>query len=555
MAQFKYTLPSGAQFQLDAPNGTTQAQADAIFYGQVAAGTFVGYKVGDTLTHPQEALTNFGLSRLERGTAGVDEKTLVAITAGLPVVTALPTTVSTAPLENPIDQASYILVTSNPATGLVDQGPGSIGSLDRPQVQSLMATSVVQGVNVLSMLGVGKYGFNGPQLIRAGYIKAQLEAECAVDPITQANPPDFIQFMNSPTPWTGKDGVISVNDILNNEALQNRIQELLMNQSYDTLVDTGIIQPPKAEITQPVAQVGQVYDPTGVMVATPAIALLTSAPSASVATASTAIGAASPAVTALGPTASAIMEAGQASLSTGAINVAAGAQLSGLAAGATTGSAFEAATAIAASVAGDIGALITTASKFGPALTTAWAGSTDLLTKIKTTDFEALAKTGITNVGNAAKDALTNLAGSAQAQLKAAIAGPAGAAMALLGKASQFATSLGSQLTGLVSRVEKAAAFTNTVDRKTVDAAVTRVIGSAKVSSPTYEIPSLESLGIAADIDKAKSVLAEAGASVQSLSNQATALVGEAKSAVAQAQTTANGLASQAKGFGKNLFG
>ena len=32
MAIFKYTLPSGAAFTMDAPEVTTQAQADRIFY-------------------------------------------------------------------------------------------------------------------------------------------------------------------------------------------------------------------------------------------------------------------------------------------------------------------------------------------------------------------------------------------------------------------------------------------------------------------------------------------------------------------------------------------
>jgi hypothetical protein len=148
-----------------------------------------------------------------------------------------------------------------------------------------------------------------------------------------------------------------------------------------------------------------------------------------------------------------------------------------------------------------------------------------------------LAKDGITKIGGAASGALKNLAGGAEAQLKTALAGPTGAAMAALGKASQMATSTGEQMAGLVSRVEKAPAFLNTVDRKTVDAAVTRVIGSPKISSPTYEIPSVASLGTAADIDQAKSILAQSGAKAQELGNQAVAVVG------------------QAPGAGRNLFG
>ena len=62
MAIFKYTLPSGSQYQVNAPTGTSQLEADKIFYEQVAAGTFVGYKKGDRLTHPQETFNNFGIS-------------------------------------------------------------------------------------------------------------------------------------------------------------------------------------------------------------------------------------------------------------------------------------------------------------------------------------------------------------------------------------------------------------------------------------------------------------------------------------------------------------
>jgi hypothetical protein len=107
---------------------------------------------------------------------------------------------------------------------------------------------------------------------------------------------------------------------------------------------------------------------------------------------------------------------------------------------------------------------------------------------------------------------------------------------------------MGEQMSGLVSRVEKAPAFLNTVDRKTVDAAVTRVIGSPKIASPTYEIPSVASLGTAADIDQAKSILAQAGASAQELGNKAVAVVG-------QAQGAATNLTAQAQGIGRNFFG
>ena len=71
MAQFKYTLPSGAEFELQAPTGTTQAQADYAFYSQVAAGALVGFVPGQSVSGSTSTLAKFTLSRLNRGTAGV----------------------------------------------------------------------------------------------------------------------------------------------------------------------------------------------------------------------------------------------------------------------------------------------------------------------------------------------------------------------------------------------------------------------------------------------------------------------------------------------------
>ena len=193
MATFKYILPSGATFTMNAPAGTTQAAADQIFYSQVAAGTFVGYKPGDTLTHPAEVLTNFGLSRLQRGTAGVNDQALLAITAGLPVIVPLPTNLATTPIQNPINQTDYIQVTSNADTGTFTQGPTSIGVLSSTQIQAIMAqvsNTVGQAATLMSQAsGVGKYGFNAQQLERAGYIKpGYAERYCRIDPTTQENP-------------------------------------------------------------------------------------------------------------------------------------------------------------------------------------------------------------------------------------------------------------------------------------------------------------------------------------------------------------------------------
>jgi hypothetical protein len=277
MAIFKYTLPSGSTFQLNAPTGTTQDQADLIFYEQVAAGTFVGYNVGDTLTHPTQALQNFGITRLERGTAGVDDQTLLAITAGLPTVATLPTLTSV-PLQNTVTQADYIQVNSNPEVGLISQGPSAVGGLSSVETQAIMAqltATVGQPYNVITQeKGVGKYGFNAQQLERAGYIKpGYAQRYCPINLSTQANPDNFVEFMNSPTPWSGFNNVTSLDNILSSEALQNQIQETLMKQSYDAFVLTGVIIPPSPP--PPAPTIGQVYSSNGVMLSASTSTLLT----------------------------------------------------------------------------------------------------------------------------------------------------------------------------------------------------------------------------------------------------------------------------------------
>jgi len=287
MSIFNYTLPSGATFQLNAPAGTTQAQADVIFYSQVASGTFVGYKTGDKLTHPKEALNNFGITRLQRGTAGVDDKTLLAIIAGLPVVAPLPN-LSTVPVANAINSANYLQVASVPTpanpsvtpAGNFSQGSTGVGQLSAAQTQAVMAqiaSTVGQAYNVITQAkGVGKYGFNSQQLEKAGYIKPGYSQQyCPINPATFANPNNFVSFMESPTPWTGLNAVTSVSDILNNLPIQNQIQESLMIQSYNTYVSLGIIVPSIPTVTTPSISTGQVYSNTGSLVSASVLSLLT----------------------------------------------------------------------------------------------------------------------------------------------------------------------------------------------------------------------------------------------------------------------------------------
>jgi hypothetical protein len=67
---------------------------------------------------------------------------------------------------------------------------------------------------------------------------------------------------------------------------------------------------------------------------------------------------------------------------------------------------------------------------------------------------------------------------------------------------------------GLISSVQQAAGFTNTVNRASVDVAMTKIFGSSKIPTPGYG--GATSAGAALDISQAQSILADQGSSLLS---------------------------------------
>lgn len=533
---------------MTAPDGTTQLEADKIFYEQVAAGTFVGYEPGDTLTNPEETLINFGLSRLERGTAGVSDQTIAAVVSGLPLVATLPTSLAATPVTSPVTTVDYLQVNVNstnilPGTDTApDVGetpPGNfslgqlpIGQLSSTQIQALMgqlAKLVNQPYNAISQSkGLGKYGFNATQLEKAGLLKpGYADRFCAVNPATQTNPANFVNFMNTPGIWTGKNGVSTVNDILGDAATQNQVQQTLMNQGYQQLVSAGTIVPPQP--ATPATNTGQVYSNNdGTLVAASGLALLTSASifspnqlssygnlfssgtAAVSALGTVTLGNISDSVQQLGSNAIATINSGLTSLQSGAAvfvdqaNAAIQSGLTQIENLASGNVAIE--KLITSNLNGDIGALITNSSKYGAAATSLWAQGQSAFNSIGNSlpSLDSIKVPTIDEI--TAKLPTFSLSGISDS-LKSGLD--------QLGKGSQFGINFADfSLSGLISSIQPAAAFTNTVNRATIDAAITRVIGSEKIASPTYELPSMSSLGIDADINQAKSIL-------QSIGNQA----------------------------------
>lgn len=538
MAQFKYTLPSGAEFTLQAPVDTTQEQADRIFYEQVAAGSFVGYQTGQSLSSIGSKVTAFELSRIDRGTAGVTSVPIVAINQGLsstqdgistnpsllasiqalPVIAAFPN-LSTVSVTDPVDQADIILAKGD------SLGPNPVGPLTGFEIQTLQA-QIINLVNqddsvITQEKGIGKYGLTCYQLEQAGYVKPG-----TFDTYLVGNPDDFIAVMNTPSIWTGLDGVTGLDNILSDSELQNRIQNQLMQQGYDGLLAAGIVAPPQASAVS--LSTGTVYTQSGLQTLS-ALSLLGASTQNFGSSLSGASLAANPTLNRLLSTSITNLS----TLNTGAIaNTLTDVNFANLAAN------------IGKNVTGNLGALVTNASKFTPEITGLWstagAGLKNLanLPALSVNQLKATL-TNVTPLNASSIDGALNTFGKASqyglsfsnpstalgnlsnlGNLNGAVTALKGQSQAAVGQAQALAGQLQGNLSNLgdigklfggsgdlVSGTQIAGGFTNTVNRKTVDAAVSRILGSNKITVPNFEYPSAASVADKLDIAQAQSIL------------------------------------------------
>jgi hypothetical protein len=161
------------------------------------------------------------------------------------------------------------------------------------------------------------------------------------------------------------------------------------------------------------------------------------------------------------------------------------------------------------------------------------------------TNLQGQATAALTNLQGQATAALTNLQGRATAAL--------GQAQALAGNLANLSLPVNLFEGGgdLVSGTKIAAGFTNTVNRKTLDAAVTRVLGSAKIPTPSFEYPSPEALSAKLDITQAQNFLKNIQGQGQALLGQGQALLGQGRALLGQGQA----IASQAQTLGGRLLG
>jgi hypothetical protein len=510
MAQFNYTLPSGATFTMETPAGTTQAQADYTFYSQVAAGALVGFAPGQSVTSTTSTLAKFNLSRLDRGIAGVDDTVILAIINGLPTTANIPDLINV-PLENPVTQANIAAVTGTGFTA------PAIGSLTSSQTQALMAqvvnTVAQPATTITDSRGVGQYGFSCQQLEMAGYVKPGTWQE-----FIKNGPSTLTEVLNAPGIWTGLHGIYSLTEFLNSTTAQNDAQATLMQNGYASLQAAGVITTPATQSIS--AVVGNVYTGSNVALTTATTTLTNTVNSqvAALVTNSSQYGTELTAQWASGLPPVTNLTSNLTGI-TGVLGAIPGLPSLGTLASGITPSLASVQTAMNT---------LGKASQFASTAASTLSGGLDKLSNLSLKDLPS------------ASDLLAKAQGQITGQASALVGQLKGQVSALASQAEAQAKALFTQADSLVADVKKAAAFANTVDRASVDVAFTKILGSGKISVPNFGSLNSNSIGAALDISKAQSVLS-------GLQGQAQGLVNQAQGAVNQVQSQASNLVATAK--------
>jgi hypothetical protein len=524
---------------------TTQVEADFIFYNQVAAGALVEFEVGQSVSEVATALTKFELSRLDRGTAGLDDVVILAIVNGLPTVADIPSLVNV-PLTNPITQASIAEINS---TGFTAPAIGSLTSNQTLALMAQVASTVGQAATVITNeTGVGSYGLSCQQLEIAGYVKPGTWQQ-----FIQTGRSTLINVLNAPGIWTGLGGINTLVEFLNSSEAQNTAQSTLMVNGYASLQAAGVITTPAAQSVS--AVVGQVFTGTNPLLTSVTTALTNGVNNqvASLVTNSSKYGTQLtaqwakdlPALTDL-PSNLTSIKGLSASLSAVPGIPSLGTLTSGI-----TPNLTSVKTAMDTLAKG---------SQFAATASSTLTGGLDRLSNLNVGSLTANLPSASALAGQLQGRALAaagQLQGQITGQARALIGQAEGQAQALIGQAQAQANALlvqaqrqfdllRSQGDKLVASVERAAGFANTVNRASIDVATTKIFGSAKIPTPNFGpiVAESKSLLAAADISRAQGILKNLQGQGTALLNQAQ---GQATALAGQAQSQVTALTGQAR--------
>jgi len=228
MGQFNFTIPGSLKkITIDGPANLTEAQARVIFEDQLKAGSFVGVKPGDIINSATQAAG--GLTTALSQVAQTVSNTASNIqSVASKAISGVTNAIKSTSITNGIGISNF--AKQGPALNVIDKLSPTDVQAGIPQYSKLVGQTATQLTNTA---GVGKFGFDAKQLEAAGVVKAGTSAL-----VSAGN--SLTSVLKSPTNFTGKLGVNSVDDLLASPAKQNQIQQQLMTVGASAVKQLGI---------------------------------------------------------------------------------------------------------------------------------------------------------------------------------------------------------------------------------------------------------------------------------------------------------------------------
>ena len=228
MSKYSFYNPdTGQTIFVTGPDTLTRDQAQKLFEQQRASGALINLNPGDEITSASQAADGLITAQPQALTEIKTATTLGLV--GTSQQAGIAYEAYRTPVTSGITLANY--ATQTPASA-------AIRNISQPQVTGVLAqvgNLTKQFPTTATNLGVGKYALTVAQLERTGYIKPGTNSIYLSQGQTST-----LGVLNSPTVWTGKNGILVLNDLLINIAVQDQIQQELMTQGLNQLVEIGV---------------------------------------------------------------------------------------------------------------------------------------------------------------------------------------------------------------------------------------------------------------------------------------------------------------------------
>lgn len=243
MSIFKFTNPlNGQTIEVSGPATLTAETAQRIFQQQLDAGSLIGLKPGDAINSATQLASGLKSAlgelpsqltaisgTIENGLGGIAGTINSTITSATKSVTTL---TSLASKGIPSDAINLGDVGKQVGALMPIQG---LSQIDVRGAMTAASKMVNQASNVVSNIGVGKFGLDASQLELTGVVKPG-----TVSNFLSSAGNSITSVLNSPAVFTGKLGINSIDDLLGSIPKQDFLQQDLMSRGLSAVQDLGL---------------------------------------------------------------------------------------------------------------------------------------------------------------------------------------------------------------------------------------------------------------------------------------------------------------------------